>query len=89
MGDLSTTTLSTKGQLVLPKAIRDRRKLRAGTKFTVEETKDGILFRPVPLFPRTELKDVIGMLAYKGPRISIEEMDTAVLAEARRSYDRG
>ena len=89
MGDLSTTVLSTKGQLVLPKAIRDQQKLRPGTKFTVEVTKDGYLFRPVPLFPRTELKDVAGMLAYKGPPISIEDMDIAVLAEAKRSYDRG
>lgn len=89
MGNLLQTTVSTKGQVILPKAIRDHQKWRAGTILTVEETKDGVLLRSVPLFARTELKDVVGMLAYKGPTISIEEMDKAGPSEAELSlYDR-
>jgi AbrB family looped-hinge helix DNA binding protein len=88
MADL-VTTVSTKGQVILPKAIRDHRKWRAGTKLTVEETRDGVLLRAVPVFPRTELKDVAGMLAYKGPPISIEDMEKAGPSEAERgNYDR-
>ena len=33
---LTITTISTKGQVILPKAIRDRRLWKPGTKLTVE-----------------------------------------------------
>ena len=36
-----TTTVSTKGQVILPKAIRQRRDWDAGTRLLVEETPEG------------------------------------------------
>ena len=81
-----TTTLSTKGQVILPKTVRERRKWEAGTRLTVEETDDGVLLRRAPLFAPTRLEDVVGALKYTGPAKSIEELDAAVLAEARRRH---
>lgn len=81
-----TTIVSTKGQVILPKAIRDHRHWPAGTKLTVEETPDGVLLRSAPLFPPTTVDKVFGSLDYKGPTLSIEEMDAAVLAEAKRRW---
>ncbi len=81
------TKVSTKGQVILPKAIRDRRKWRPGTELTVEETPEGVLLRSAPLFAPTRFEDVAGMLRGKSPvgrALSIEEMDEAVMAEARR-----
>jgi len=81
--------VSTKGQIVLPKAIRDRRKWAPGTELTVEETPDGVLLKAAPLFAPTKIEDVAGMLRDKSQAsrvVSIEEMDEAVLAEARRRY---
>jgi AbrB family looped-hinge helix DNA binding protein len=82
------TTVSTKGQIILPKAIRERRKWAAGTRLVVEETDDGVLLRPVPLFKPTRHEDVAGMLAYEGPAKTIEEMDAAIEAEIRRRHAR-
>ena len=78
------TVVSTKGQVILPKTIRDRRRWPAGTRLTVEETADGVVLRPAQLFPRTDIKEVFGSLSYGGPALSIEEMNAAVAAEARR-----
>jgi AbrB family looped-hinge helix DNA binding protein len=83
MGNL-TTTVSTKGQVILPKALRDARKWRPGTKLVVEETPDGILLRAAPVFPATSLDDVVGMLKYDGPPVSLEDMNVAIEAEAIR-----
>jgi AbrB family looped-hinge helix DNA binding protein len=83
MGNL-TTTVSTKGQVILPKALRDARKWRPGTKLVVEETPDGILLRAAPVFPATSLDDVVGMLKYDGPPVSLEDMNAAIEAEAIR-----
>jgi AbrB family looped-hinge helix DNA binding protein len=84
-----TTTVSTKGQVILPKAIRDRRKWGEGTKLVVEETDAGVLLKEAPLFAPTRPEDVFGMLQYKGKAKTIKEMDEGVLAEARRRHARG
>lgn len=76
--DPLTTTLSTKGQVILPTAIRRRRRWEAGTKLIVEETADGVLLRAAPLFPPTTVDEVFGMLKYDGPPVSIEDMNAAV-----------
>lgn len=83
------TTVSTKGQVILPKAIRERRKWAAGTRLVVEETADGVLLKPAPLFKPTRHEDVAGMLAYKGRPKTIEEMDAGIEAEVRRRHARG
>ena len=83
-----TTTVSTKGQVILPSAIRQRREWRAGTRLTVEETADGVLLKPAPAFPETLPQDVFGMLPHRGKPKTLEEMDAGVLAEARRRHAR-
>jgi AbrB family looped-hinge helix DNA binding protein len=46
------TRVSTKGQVILPKAIRDKRKWTAGTELMVEETAEGVLLRQRPVSRR-------------------------------------
>ena len=84
-----TTTVSTKGQVVLPRAIRRALRWEAGTRLVVESTGDGVLLRPEPAFPETRIEDVYGCLAYDGPSRSLEEMEEGVLAEAKRRHARG
>lgn len=84
-----TTTLSTKGQVILPKAIRTRRRWSPGTKLLVEETAEGVLLKPAPVFKPTRIEDVFGMLKYRGKPKTIEEMDAAIVAEIKRRHARG
>ena len=56
-----TTVVSTKGQVILPKVVRQHRGWPAGTKLTVEEVTDGVLLRRAPLFESTQLADVFAM----------------------------
>jgi len=79
-----TTVISTKGQVILPKAIRDRRHWPAGTRLTVEETDEGIILRSAPMFPESGVDAVFGVLARAGSGLSLEAMDAAVAAEAKR-----
>ena len=82
--DKVTTVVSTKGQVILPKAIRDQRRWQPGTRLTVESTPDGVLLKPEPAFSPTKVEAVFGSLAYAGKPKTIEDMDAAVAAEARR-----
>ncbi len=83
-----TTTVSTKGQVILPKAIREQRHWSAGTELVVEDTPDGVLLKATPAFSPTLPKDVFGSLPYKGPAKSIAEMEAGVAAEAKRRHAR-
>lgn len=76
----ATTTLSTKGQVVLPKAVRDRLGWRPGTKVVVEATEDGVTLRRAPLFKPTKIDEAFGSLAryYDGPPIPVEDMDMGI-----------
>lgn len=86
---METTTLSTKGQVIIPKAVRESRSWGPGTRFTVEETREGILLRPAKLVPRTTLAEVSGILKYKGKPATIADMDEAIAREVKRRYERG
>lgn len=82
------TTVSTKGQVILPKTIRQRRDWNAGTRLIVEETVEGVLLKRASAFAPTRPEDVFCVLPHRGDPKSIEDMDAAVLAEARSRHDR-
>lgn len=81
--------MSTKGQVILPKAIRQRKNWAAGTQLVVEDTPDGVLLKAAPVFAATQPEDVAGMLAFHGRAKTTEEMDAAVTAEVKRRHARG
>jgi len=47
MANPSTTTLSSKGQVVIPEEIRDRLGLTPGTRFVVVAERDVVVFKVV------------------------------------------
>ena len=73
-----TTVVSTKGQVILPKAVRERQGWEPGTRLVVEDRPEGVLLKRERLFPETKPEDVYGSLKYDGPPVSIEEMDAAI-----------
>lgn len=50
---MDTVKMSSKGQLVIPKEVRDEHHLAAGMEFLVQFVGDEIRLKPVPLFPAT------------------------------------
>lgn len=67
---METATLSTKYQLVIPRAARERLALKPGTKFTVLE-KGGVLF----LVPQRPLRSQRGSARGASPRGLREKKD--------------
>jgi AbrB family looped-hinge helix DNA binding protein len=83
-----TTTLSTKGQLILPKTVRQQRHWQPGTRLVVENTADGVLLTEAPAFTRTRPEDVFGLLRRPGRAKTLKEMDAAIAAEVQRRHAR-
>ena len=86
---MAITHISSKGQVIIPKAIREARHWRTGQTLEVVETSEGLLLRNPRPFPASTLDDVAGCLPYTGPAVSIEEMEQAIVEGARRQNDRG
>lgn len=80
----TTTRLSTKGQLILPKEVRERHGWQPGTVLEVLERGDAVLIRPLEAVPETTLEQIVGCAGYEGPARSLEEMEAAIEREARR-----
>ena len=76
--------LSTKGQLVLPSAVRSRHGWGPGTEFDLEDRGDVVVLRPRVSTGVGGIADLVGILEYDGPQRSIEEIDAAVAAAARK-----
>lgn len=83
---MEMTKLSTKGQIILPKTIRDAHQWTIGMEFNVEEVSGGVLLSPAMPFPATDINNVIGCLKYDGKSKTIEEMNQAILEEATKQH---
>ena len=83
---MSTTTLTSKGQLTLPKEIRDRLHLKAGDKLSCRVVGDDEI---VMRRKRLDVSDVIGILHVPGKHATVEEMNEAAKEGAVARVARG
>ena len=82
------TLLSTKGQVVIPKELRDAQHWHAGMSLVAELCPQGVLLRPaIPqLFPPTTIDAVMGSANYRGPALSPVAIEQALLADVKRRH---
>jgi AbrB family looped-hinge helix DNA binding protein len=76
---MDITKLSSKGQVVIPKDVRERQRWTAGQAFDVVETEEGVLLRPHGPFPPTRMEDLGTALNYKGPNLPVEVLGIEAL----------
>jgi len=77
------TRLSTKGQLIIPKEIRERHGWTAGMELVIEDHGNSVVLRRAEDLPVTTLEDLVGCAGYTGPSHSLEEMEAAIARGAR------
>lgn len=75
--------MSAKGQVVIPKDVRDRLRLCPGDRLDVVETADGVLLRPSARREKFSVEETERRLRdilppYKGPPVSVEEMGETI-----------
>ena len=79
------TTVSSKGQIVIPKEVRDRHGWPPGTVLEIEDQGDAVVLRPVLALRRTTLDDLLGCTGYKGSPKTLKDMEAAIMEGARRA----
>lgn len=78
---MSVATMTSKGQVTIPKPVRDRLRLRTGDKLDFRVEEDGTI-RVYPIARRVE--EVFGLLAEKARKAYAAEEMPAKLREAFR-----
>jgi AbrB family looped-hinge helix DNA binding protein len=85
------TKLSAKGQVVIPKDVRDRLHWTQGESLDVIETADGVLLkRPnsgAKLSAQEAFARIRARVNYDGPPVTIEEMDQSISEMFRTAKD--
>ena len=71
---MTTIKLSSKGQIVIPKEIRDELHWETGTQLALVANGNGISVRAITAKTGRNLGDLIGMLKHEGAPVAIEEL---------------
>ena len=79
---MESVALSSKGQFVLPKAIRDRHHWQTGTRLVVIDRGDEVVIKAAEPFAATAFEVLDSPSVYQGKRLSLADMDRAIAAEA-------
>lgn len=75
---IATITLSSKGQVVIPKEILDELRWEAGTELTLVSSASGVTLKATPKKTGRNLADLIGMLKHDGTPLATEELGKPV-----------
>ena len=82
---MALATLTSKGQVTIPKAVRDSLQLHTGDKveFVITENKEALL-RPIT----KKVDDIFGRLHKQGRKpISIEKIDAGIRQKIQESFE--
>lgn len=79
---MNTGTMTTKGQITIPKEVRDELSLEPGSRVSFVKNEDGFfeLHRE-----RRPVSDLAGSLRFTGPARTLDEMEAAIAAAAAES----
>jgi AbrB family looped-hinge helix DNA binding protein len=75
MENVSTTKMSSKGQVVIPEDIRKQLNLKAGMKFIVVGEKDVIILKTIAPPSLDEFSSLIAEARKKGKKAGIQKKD--------------
>jgi AbrB family looped-hinge helix DNA binding protein len=75
MANVSTTRMSSKGQVVIPENIRKQLNLKAGAQFVVVGEKDVVILKNIAPPSLDEFGDLISVAQKKGKQAGIRKSD--------------
>ena len=78
---MDTVILSSKGQFVLPKVIRDRHHWDSGTEFMIIDRGSEVVLKPIKPFEETSFESPDAPRIFTGNALTLEEMDLAIACE--------
>lgn len=79
---IKSIKLNAKGQLVIPKWLREEYGWREGTVLELRPLAAGVMLQELP--PKTRrIEELFGILKYDGPPKALQDMDDAITEEIK------
>ena len=75
MSVIEVTSLSTKGQVVIPNSIREKLKLGPGSKLMIIQDGDSILLKPIKVPKKEQFKKLIALGDRIREELNLKEED--------------
>jgi len=83
---METTRLSSKGQVIIPKAFRSTHRWESGLELMVIDTGDGLLLKPRAPFAPANLAEVAGMFKGKVTAKTDLEISASLTQDLRKKW---
>jgi len=81
---METVKVSSKGQIVIPKSLRDSHRIYTGDSFIITAVGDELHLKPAPAAEQSSLKSVAGMLYRPGTKkLSDKQLEQRISAHLR------
>jgi AbrB family looped-hinge helix DNA binding protein len=75
MANVSTTKMSSKGQIVIPEIIRKQLNLKPGSQFVVVGDKDVVILKNISPPALNEFDDLIAEARREGKKVGLKKSD--------------
>ena len=85
MDEIATTRLSSKGQVVIPEAIRKRMGFRPGTQFVVLGEDDTVVLKPISAPSMREFDEIVTYASRAAREAGLRRSDVAAAIRSVRS----
>ena len=84
MANVSTTKMSSKGQIVIPEIIRKQLNLKPGSQFVVVGDKDVVILKNISPPDLNEFDDLITEARRKGKKVGLKKSDILAAVKTAR-----
>ncbi|MFQ5955182.1 MAG: AbrB/MazE/SpoVT family DNA-binding domain-containing protein [Kiloniellales bacterium] len=84
MSDVATTKMSSKGQVVIPEAIRERLNLKPGSRFVVLASEDAVILKAIEAPTLSQFNDLLRAARRAAREAGLKRADIAVAIKGVR-----
>lgn len=84
MTDIATTKMSSKGQVVIPEAIRKKLNLKTGTQFVVVGNEDALILKSITPPSLDQFDDLLAEARKQARRAGMKHSDISKAVKAAR-----
>ena len=85
MADISTTKMSSKGQVVIPEDIRKRLKIKPGSQFVVVGEDDTVIFKMITAPDMSQFDELITRARVQAKKVGLKQSDISSAIKRVRS----
>jgi len=85
MGEVATTKMSSKGQVVIPEEIRKRLRLKAGSRFVVVGDKDTVIFKSITPPSMGEFDELLAEARNQARKAGMKRSDISAAVKKTRA----